>query len=416
MIEKVFLGCLMKENGLISDTVIRPEHLKEVRHQSLFKKMIEFHQRRKAIDVITLTTLPNLDDYGGITYLNDLVSFANLEKFEQVEALILEDWKEREKKRILNTAIYQNADIDEVVKKLQDLHQFKTDDHTELKQALVDMYQMPWEDMVQETVAPTGISNLDSFIGGFRDGEVTILAARPSMGKTDCMLHFAKEAGWANYVPIIFSLEMPDSLIKKRLVASTGGYNRMKMNDPKNLLSTKQKQRWPEVIGRLSETNIHIFDGSAQSIPEIRSKIRKVVHEMKGKKPIVFIDYLTLIKPSETYGGNAHYQVTEISHNLKTMAKDFNCPIICLAQLNRGVESRAEKRPVMSDIRESGSVEQDADLILFLYREKYYQPELEDDTLEIIIAKNRNGPTGKAIVSYNVYTGKIEEKEKKNAR
>jgi len=415
MIEKAFLGCLIKENYLLKDTVIRPEHLKEARHQDLLRKMIEFYQKNKAIDLITLSTLPNLDYFGGISYLNDLASYADLEKFEQIEELILEDWKEREKKNILNTAFHQNWDIDQVIEKLQNIHQLKVDDHTELQNALADMYHLPWEDEEPEKFAPTGIQKLDKLIGGFRDGEVTILAARPSMGKTDCMLHFAKEVGWKGYVPIIFSLEMPRKLITKRLIASTGGYNRMKMNNPKMLLSEKQKQRWPEVIGHLSETNIHIFDRSAQTIPEIRAKIRKVVYQIPDKKPVIFIDYLTLIKPTDEYTGNAHYQVSEISRNLKTMAKDFQCPIICLAQLNRGVESRADKRPVMSDIRDSGSVEQDADLILFLYREKYYNHEIEDDSLEIIIAKNRNGPTGKVTVSYNMYTGKIEDKVIENA-
>ncbi len=128
-----------------------------------------------------------------------------------------------------------------------------------------------------------------------------------------------------------------------------------------------------------------------------------------NKKPILFIDYLTLIQPKETYGGNTHLQVTEISKALKALAKDFQCPVICLAQLNRSVETRADKRPMMSDIRESGSVEQDADVILFLYREAYYEKETKNHTLEIIVSKNRNGPIGTIAVTYNEYTGSMEE-------
>src|SRR5690606_34703516 len=127
-----------------------------------------------------------------------------------------------------------------------------------------------------------------------------------------------------------------------------------------------------------------------------------------NKKAIIFIDYLTLIQSSQEYGGNTHLQVTEISKNLKMMAKDYNCPVVCLAQLNRSVETRANKRPMMSDIRESGSVEQDADLILFLFREKYYDRESPNPTLEIIVSKNRNGPVGTITVNYNEYTGEIE--------
>ena len=244
--------------------------------------------------------------------------------------------------------------------------------------------------------------------GGFQDGEVTILAARPSMGKSDVMLHFAKAAGWAGYLPIVFSLEMPEKLITSRLIASTGGYNRLKMRDPGKMLSQSQKDRWADVIGYLNQTNIQIFDGAGQTISEMRAKTRKMMHQFPNMKPVIFIDYLTLIRSAETYGGNSHLQVTEISRNLKTMAKDFECPVVCLAQLNRSVETRAEKRPMMSDIRESGSVEQDADVILFLYREKYYDKETENPYLEIIVSKNRNGPVGAIQVKYNEFTGLIE--------
>lgn len=257
-------------------------------------------------------------------------------------------------------------------------------------------------------MATTGIRKLDEITGGFQDGEVTILAARPSMGKTDVMLHFAKAAGWAGYLPIVFSLEMPEKLITSRLIASTGGYNRLKMRNPGKMLNQSQKDRWADVIGHLNETNIQIFDGAGQTVSEMRAKTRKMLHQYPDLKPVIFIDYLTLIRSSELYGGNAHLQITEISRNLKTMAKDFDCPVICLAQLNRSVETRAEKRPMMSDIRESGSIEQDADVILFLYREKYYDKNTENPFLEIIVSKNRNGPVGTIHVTYNEFTGMIE--------
>jgi replicative DNA helicase len=134
-----------------------------------------------------------------------------------------------------------------------------------------------------------------------------------------------------------------------------------------------------------------------------------MMNQFPHKKPILFIDYLTLIHSGQFYGANSHLQVTEISKSLKAMAKDFDCPVICLAQLNRSVESRANKRPMMSDIRESGSVEQDADVILFLYREAYYEKEAQNHTLEIIVSKNRNGPVATITVNYNEHTGKIED-------
>jgi replicative DNA helicase len=286
-------------------------------------------------------------------------------------------------------------------------------DHTSITQALADMYEAPWEDQIELKTATTGIQKLDEITGGFQNGEVTILAARPSMGKTDVMLHFAKMSGWAGYLPLVFSLEMPEKLITSRLLASVGNFNRRKMRDPKRMLTQDQKSTWSDVIGQLTETHIQIFDGAGQSIAEMRAKTRKMMNQFPYKKPIILIDYLTLIHSGQSYGGNSHLQVTEISKSLKTMAKDFDCPVVCLAQLNRAVESRADKRPMMSDIRESGSVEQDADVILFLYREQYYEKEKETEnpSLEIIISKNRNGPTGSVVVQYNVHTGRIEDQK-----
>ncbi|MEY2196895.1 DnaB-like helicase C-terminal domain-containing protein, partial [Neobacillus sp. BF23-41] len=198
------------------------------------------------------------------------------------------------------------------------------------QQALVDIYEAPWEDRISQKSATTGIKKLDEVTGGFQGGEVTILAARPSMGKTDVMLHFAKMSGWAGFLPLVFSLEMPEKLITSRLMASTGGFNRAKMRDPKRMLNENQKNKWSDVIGDLTETHMQIFDGAGQTIAEMRAKTRKMMNQFPYKKPILFIDYLTLIHSGQFYGGNSHLQVTEISKSLKTMAKDFDCPVICL--------------------------------------------------------------------------------------
>ena len=409
--EKAFLGTLIKAEYLLKDTVIQPEQLESTRHQEIMRRMLELNQAGKNIDLITFTTLPDLQSLGGMSYLSELLSFANLEKFDGMEKLILDLWKEREKRSILTLAAMNDWSIEKVLAELDKINQLKMDDHTSLQQALVDIYEAPWEDRISQGSATTGIKELDEITGGFQGGEVTILAARPSMGKSDVMLHFAKMTGWAGFLPLIFSLEMPEKLITSRLMASTGGFNRTKMRDPKRMLNENQKNKWSDVIGKLSETHMQIFDGAGQTMAEMRAKTRKLMSQFPYKKPILFIDYLTLIQAGQAYGGNSHLQVSEISKSLKTMAKDFDCPIICLAQLNRSVESRAEKRPMMSDIRESGSVEQDADVILFLYREAYYNKETDNHSLEIIVSKNRNGPVGSIPVNYNVNTGRIEEQK-----
>ncbi|MHC0038818.1 DnaB-like helicase C-terminal domain-containing protein [Pseudoneobacillus sp. C159] len=409
MVEMAFLGSLIKAEYLLKDTVVQVEHLESKRHQEIMRKMMQLSRVGKNIDLITFTTVPELDSFGGMSYLSELLSHADLGKFEEIEQLILEQWKEREKRNILTVARIHDWDIAKVITELDKINQIRMDDHTSIHEALAVIYESPWEDQPSFKGATTGIQKLDDFTGGFQNGEVTILAARPSMGKTDVMLHFAKMAGWAGYLPIVFSLEMPERLITIRLMASTGGYNRSKMRDPKRRLDENQKNKWSDVVGALAKTNLQIFDGAGQTIAEMRAKTRKVMNQFLKKRPIIFIDYLTLIRSSQPFGGNSHSQVTEISRSLKMMAKDFDCPVICLAQLNRSVENRANKRPIMSDIRESGSVEQDADVILFLYREMYYDKESEDRTIEMIISKNRNGPVGTFSVHYNEYTGKIDE-------
>ncbi|WP_254782420.1 DnaB-like helicase C-terminal domain-containing protein [Bacillus sp. OK048] len=414
MAEKAFLGSLMKAEYLLKDTEIKPEQLESIRHQELMRKMVELTRSGMNIDLISLTTLTDLENFGGMSYLSELLSYADLEKFESSEKLILNQWKEREKRNILTVAAVNDWEITKVITHLDKINLVKMEDYTPLTQALADIYEAPWEDQIERKTATTGIQKLDEITGGFQNGEVIILAARPSMGKTDVMLHFAKMAGWTGYLSLVFSLEMPEKLITSRLIASVGNINRRKMRDPKRMLTEDQKNTWSDVIGQLSETKMQIFDGAGQTIAEMRAKTRKMMHQFPNKKPIIFIDYLTLIHSSQVYGGNSHQQVTEISKSLKTMAKDFDCPVICLAQLNRSVESRADKRPMMSDIRESGSVEQDADVILFLYREQYYQKESENPSLEIIISKNRNGPTGSVLVQYNVHTGRIDGQKEGN--
>ncbi|MDP4107771.1 MAG: DnaB-like helicase C-terminal domain-containing protein [Bacillota bacterium] len=412
--EKAFLGSLMKAEYLLKDTVVQPEQLESIRHQELMRRMVELKRAGKNIDLITLTTLPDLESFGGMSYLSDLLSYADIEKFDGTEKLILDLWKEREKRNILSVAAMNDWEIAKVIAELDKINQMKMEDHTSLHQALADIYEAPWEDQAALKNATTGIHKLDEVTGGFQGGEVTILAARPSMGKTDVMLHFAKMTGWEGFLPLVFSLEMPEKLITSRLIASTGGFNRRKLRDPKGLLTQNQKDKWSDVIGDLAETNIQIFDGAGQTIAEMRAKTRKMMHQFPDKKPILFIDYLTLIHSHQFYSGNSHLQVTEISKSLKTMAKDFDCPVICLAQLNRSVESRANKRPMMSDIRESGSVEQDADVILFLYREAYYDKDTTDRSLEIIVSKNRNGPVGTVRVKYNEHTGKLEDQNEQS--
>ncbi len=240
--EKAFLGSLMQAEYLLKDTVIQPEQLESTRHKELMRRMVKQNRVGKNVDLVSLTTLPDLDSYGGMSYLSELESYADVEKFEGLEKLILELWKEREKRNILNVAAMNDWEIARVITELDKINHAKMDDHTSLEQALLNIYEAPWEDQPFSKGATTGIKQLDDITGGFQNGEVTIIAARPSMGKTDVMLHFAKMSGWSGYLPLIFSLEMPEKLITSRLIASTGSINRRKMRDPKRMLDGESKE------------------------------------------------------------------------------------------------------------------------------------------------------------------------------
>lgn len=407
--EKALLGTFLKDNHLIQDSNIKPEQFESLQHQAVMKMMKQLIAEGKEADAISLSMYGDPASFGGVSYLNDLLSYANPVKVDEYEELVIESWKEREKRNILTIAVSEDWEIAKVTASLDAINQMKVNDHKSLTESLTEVWEAPWKEEIKKKGILTGIKRLDQVTNGWQDGEVTIVAARPSMGKSDVMLHLAKQAGWSGHLPLLFSLEMPEASLRDRLIASTGGYNRAKMRDPYKDLSPKQKESWSTTLGVLSRTNIQTFDQAGQTIPMMRAKVRKMMHEFPGKKPLIIIDYLGLIKPNEFYGGSANAQVTEISKNLKAMAKDFKCPVICLAQLNRSVEQRQEKRPMMSDIRDSGSVEQDADVIMFLYREKYYNKQSEDNTLELIIAKNRNGPVGTIKTIYNEHTGVIED-------
>jgi DnaB-like helicase N terminal domain./DnaB-like helicase C terminal domain. len=407
--EKAYLGTVLKENYLINETVITKEHLEDDRHKELFAVIKELVSQGKPADRVTLAMHPKIQAIGGLTYINELLNYSDPSKFEEYEELVFESWREKQKNKILTQAKLEDWDIDRLMNEFEKINFKKVDDHASIRELLLEMSEAPWNEEYIQQGATTGIKRLNDAINGFQPSEFTIIAARPSMGKTDVMLHFAKQVGWQGYLPVVFSLEMPAKKLAERLIASTGRYNRMKLRNPKKYLTDEQKKTWHETIGIVDKTNIQIFDQSWQSVPEMRAKVRQIMHKYPDKKPVVFIDYLTLIRPQNHYNGSAHQQVTEISQGLKNMAKDFDIPVVCLAQLNREVEKRADKRPMMSDIRESGSVEQDADNIIFLYREKYYSKESDSDKMELIVAKARNGATLTIEVRYNEATGEIRD-------
>ncbi|WP_339254308.1 DnaB-like helicase C-terminal domain-containing protein [Sporosarcina sp. FSL W8-0480] len=404
--EKAVLGSMLKENYLITDSNLAVSQFTDAVHKMIFQSMKELYSKGKAVDFITLLTMNNPQDLGGANYIHNLTNYAQIDKFDDHVGAMLDVWREREKQNVLHLAAQENWQIDRIMTNLEALIDNRASDHSSISDLLVDVYEAPFIEQEIAEGSTTGIRQLDDMTNGFQDGELTIIAARPSMGKSDIMLHLSKHAGWKNRLPIIFSLEMSASSLRDRLLSSTGSFSRTRMRNPYLYLNETQKSTWPKTIGMLSKTNIQFFDRSKQTVAEMRMKVRKMIHENPDRKPVIFIDYLTLIHSEDT-SSNMHLRIWQITKDLKAMAREFNCPVITLAQLSRAVEQRMDKRPLMSDLRESGSIEEDADIIIFLYRNAYYNQDDTDRTMELIISKNRNGPVGTVVAAYNKTTGEV---------
>lgn len=405
--EKAVLGTMLAENYLITDSDVRTEHFVSQQHKTIFQAMTELRATNRSVDYITLLNVREPLEYGGANYIVELKNFANATKFAEYVEILITDWQEREKRRIMEQAQINNWPIQEILTELDKLTDTTTHHETSILNDLVEAAERPFEPGSEKKGIYSGLKDLDRMTNGFHDGELFILAARPSMGKTDTLNHFAVHAGLKGYKPIIFSLEMKRSSLVDRMIASTGSINRLNLRDPFTTMSDEQKLKWTQAIGELNNAKIEIDDRPSMTVPQIRASARRIIKQNPDHKPIIFIDYLQIIRPNDPKS-NETQQIGQISWDLKQMAREFDCPVVCLAQLNRGVEGRQDKRPMMSDLRASGNIEQDADVIAFLYRDDYYDKDSESkDLLEIIIAKHRNGPTGTVIVAYRKETGRL---------
>ncbi|MGN0973908.1 MAG: replicative DNA helicase, partial [Bacilli bacterium] len=245
------------------------------------------------------------------------------------------------------------------------------------------------------TGIPTGWTDIDKITSGFHENELIIIAARPAMGKTAFACNLATNMATRTDKSVaLFNLEMGAEQLALRIIASLGQIDQTKLRTGK--LDNNDWKRVTEAIAQLQNANIFIDDTPGITIGEIRSKCRRLAASEKGLGAVI-IDYLQLISGNGKYGANRQQEVSDISRALKTMAMELKVPVIALAQLSRAVEQREDKRPIMSDLRESGSIEQDADIVSFLYREDYYNKQARDDSFtsisEFIIGKHRSGPT-----------------------
>lgn len=425
--EQGLLGGLILDPDKIKDINLQPEQMYRPQHVHIFRTMLEIDSGNEPVDIITMTARLAekglIEDVGGISYLAQLSettpSTSNIKYYEKI---VWSKWRDREVVRnteALKQAVHSGNDTELAIQTqmaaLLNLSREDKNSDGRIRDGLVEMYGDLENPIRGLAGMDTGFTELNRMTAGFKQQELIIVAARPSVGKTAFCLNVGNNAA-GEYgdgdVVAIFSLEMGQKELLKRMVSINGNIdgNRMKNGD----LTPEDWSNLTIAMGMMNNKNIRIFDDAGITTNFIWSKVKKLCDEFPGRRIMVIIDYLQLITGNPVHKGNRQAEIAEISRTLKTMARQLNVCVVALSQLSRGVEQRQDKRPMMSDLRESGQIEQDADVIAFLYREDYYDRETENkNTIEIIIGKQRNGPVGSVELAFIKEYGKFVNLERR---
>ena len=417
--EQAVLGAVFLDADAIIDAmeVIAPEDFYRRSHQIIFQAMIQLNDRSESIDLITLKAeiekSNSLEDVGGLTYLTELSQASPSAASIAYYAKIVDDKATlrnliQTASRIVTKGFEQDEDvqsiIDQAEKSILEVSEKRNSNGfqsiAEVLNRTIETIDQLAQNNEEITGLPTGYAALDKMTAGLQKEELIILAARPAVGKTAFALNIAQNVGTKTDRSVaIFSLEMGAESLVNRMLCAEGSIEASHLRTGQ--LSEEEWRNLIVAMGSLSNANIYIDDTPGIKISEIRARCRKLAQE-KGNLGLILIDYLQLIEG--TGRENRQQEVSEISRQLKKLAKELKVPVIALSQLSRGVEQRQDKRPVLSDIRESGSIEQDADIVAFLYRDDYYRSEGDDDdepeeqqnnnVIEVIIEKNRSGARG----------------------
>lgn len=418
------LGCLMLDKDAIVKVVdfLEPRDFYKNIHQMVYQAAMELYAQNSPIDILSVSTRlkekGQLELAGGNAYLTELINSV------PTATHVLSYAKIVQKKRILRDLISASYDIglmgyneDEDPEVLVDQAEAKI---FSIAQRSISHNFVKVKDMLEETFerydmlsrheratrgVPTGFSDLDNMLSGFQNADLIILAARPSMGKSALAMDIARRVAISHKVPVgVFSLEMSRDQLVDRLVSSQASVDSWRLRTGHFSADGPDNDfvRIQEAMGTLAEAPIYIDDTSSQNVLQMRAMARRL--QANFGLGLIVVDYLQLIQPFNSMTSVVQ-QVTEISRSLKGLARELNVPVLALSQLSRAVEQRVPQRPRLSDLRESGSLEQDADVVLFIYREDRYNPESANKNIaEIIIAKHRNGPVGSVKLYFNENT------------
>ncbi len=411
--ELAVLGAIFLDNAAFDriGDVVTADDFYAPRHRTIFQTMLALAEQGEPIDTVTVATAlereNQLEDVGGMEYLASLDQVSASAVNVAYHAEIVHDMAEV---RRLMTACAdvmgkaQSGEYEDTATLFDEAQQLIFQIGAEgrggsivpMNEALKEVLSQvrtAFETKKAVTGTPTGFTDLDALTAGFQGGDLVILAGRPAMGKTAVALNFAANAARMTGKSVaVFSLEMPTSQLAARMLACEAEVNSREMRT--GHLRDQDIERLVAGVRRMNEWSIQIDDTAGATVMDVRSKCRRIASE-RDLPPLgmIVIDYLQLMRAPTAR--SREQEISEISRNLKGLAKELSVPIIALSQLNRGVEGRPNKRPLMSDLRESGAIEQDADIVMFVYRDEYYNEQSEDKGLaEIIIAKQRNGPLG----------------------
>ena len=382
-------------------------------HRQVFAAISALINASRPADVITvyeqLQSLGKADEVGGVAYLNSLAQYVpsatNIRRYAEIvrERSILRKLVSASDEISTSAFSPQGRPVAQILDEAEPKIFSIGEEGSRMKQGFQSMDTLVVEllDRVEEmsqnpndiTGVPTGFYDFDRMTSGMQPGDLIVLAARPSMGKTALAINIAEHVALNEGLPVaVFSMEMGASQLAIRIVGSIGRIDQGRLRTGK--LTPDEWPRLTESIEKLRNVSLHIDETPGLTPSELRANARRLARQC-GKLGLIVVDYLQLMSGSSSDGDNRATEIGEISRGLKMLAKELQCPVIALSQLNRSVEQRTDKRPMMSDLRESGAIEQDADVIMFIYRDDYYNKESkEPGVAEVIIGKQRNGPTG----------------------
>lgn len=419
--EQSVLGSIFLDNRIMTEIAdkLQADDFYQMRHQILYSIFIGLHRENQPIDITTVTaSLRNKNQFievGGLEYLlevsESVPTTANITAYVEIvrEKSIARKLIDTANKIVLEaTSGDKKLDdlLDNAEKKIMDVSRNRSaSDFKIIGNVVHDVFDNIKKLQAsgnQITGLKTGFSHLDRLTLGLQNEDLFILAARPAMGKTAFALNVAKNVAKYNDNPgvAIFSLEMSAEQLVHRLLTSEAQIDSQDLR--KGHLDSQGMNRLIVAADTLARYQIYIDDTPGIKVSEVRAKCRKLFHSKDKKLGLIIIDYLQLLTGSEKHGANRQQEVSEISRTLKEIAREFKVPVIACSQLSRQVETREDKRPIMADLRESGSIEQDADIVSFLYRDDYYNPNsTRQGQVDVIFAKHRHGPTGDVILFFN---------------